>query len=566
MNSRGCRHEISRPRCSVMLRLLAALLLALLLGVLMLYAITPSIDNIRKTRHDEPAHLVSTDGRLLAEYHWVNRQWVPLDTIAPAVIDALISTEDHRFYQHFGLDWRRTLASVVHTLSGSRQGGSTLTQQLARNLFPREIGRAPTLTRKLKEAMTAFKIEASHSKNEILETYLNTVPFLYNAWGIEMAARTYFDQSADQLTLLESATLIGMLKGSSYYNPVLHPERAQKRRNTVLAQMKKRGTLTANEYETLIGQPLNVRFSRQKSNDGLAPHLAQHLHSTLIDWADRNGYSLYFDGLVIRTTLNGQLQETATRALLRHTAALQAVADEHWVTRGAWQAANPLVQTIVRESSSYRHALAAQPSPDTVLAALLHNHDFLHSLRWNVTRVHGSMLAINPHDGSVYVWIAPQEGQGGQPTLFQRLMQRISSPPRFLTQIEDRHGNVLETFPSNPSANTVAPLEEENSKGKGWMILQHPQLLAGAWCGFSDPRISWGNGYWEQPEHSVLPMLGPLFGQALQAQGIEQSSTSFATAAPLVPPRISDAPLLSLEVIELQSSSQIPELESVSSP
>jgi len=552
------------------LYLLATPLVALLLGALVLYAITPSIDNIRKTRHDEPAHLVSTDGRLLAEYHWVNRQWVPLDHIAPAVVDALIATEDHRFYQHSGLDWQRTLASVVHTLAGKRQGGSTLTQQLARNLFPREIGRSPTLTRKLKEAMTAFKIEASHSKKEILETYLNTVPFLYNAWGIEMAARTYFDQSADQLTLLESATLVGMLKGSSYYNPVLHPERAEKRRNTVLAQMKKRGKLTATQYEELIAQPLSIRFSRQKSNDGLAPHLAQYLHNRLIDWADRNGYSLYFDGLVIHTTVNGQLQEMAAQALQRHSLALQAVADEHWVTRGAWQVNNPLVQTIVRESNSYRNALTAQQSPDTALAQLLHNTDFLHTLRWNSTRVHGAVLAIHPGNGSVSVWIAPQAGQGGQTTLFERLTRHIPSVPHVITHIEDRHGNVLETFSTHSGENTAPPLAGESIKGKDWMILQHPQLLAGARLGFSDPRITWGNAYWEQPEHSVLPILGPLFQQALHVLGLEQPAAVVGLEPAAAPPSMPQAsrantPLLSLEVIELQPST-VDELDTINIP
>ena len=128
-------------------------------------------------------------------------------------------------------------------LQGDLQGGSTITQQLARNLYPEEIGRAATLTRKIKEAITALKIEAVYTKDEILETYLNTVPFLYNAYGIEMAARTYFDKSADKLDVLESATLIGMLKGTSYYNPVLNPERALQRRNTVLAQMVKHDKL-----------------------------------------------------------------------------------------------------------------------------------------------------------------------------------------------------------------------------------------------------------------------------------------------------------------------------------
>ena len=189
---------------------------------------------------------MSADGVVLAEYKRINRQWVPLDKISPHVVQRadrhrgppLLRAPRHRPPAH-----RR--GRCCSTLSGDLQGGSTITQQLARNLYPEEIGRAPTLTRKVKEAITALKIEAVYTKDEILETYLNTVPFLYNAFGIEMAARTYFDKSADELDVLESATLIGMLKGTSYYNPVLNPERALQRRNIVLAQMARHGKLDA---------------------------------------------------------------------------------------------------------------------------------------------------------------------------------------------------------------------------------------------------------------------------------------------------------------------------------
>ena len=237
--------RLRRPTRRELAWALAGVPALFLLYLLVLLAFTPAISDIRKARLEQPAQLLSADGKPLAEFKWANRAWVTLDQIAPTVVAALIATEDHRFYQHHGLDWRRTGAAALSTFSGDRQGGSTLTQQLARNLYPEEVGRAPTLTRKLKEAITAFKIEALYSKREILETYLNTVPFLYNAFGIEMAARTYFDKSADQLDLLESATLVGMLKGTSYYNPVLNPERAVQRRNIVLAQMVKREQLAA---------------------------------------------------------------------------------------------------------------------------------------------------------------------------------------------------------------------------------------------------------------------------------------------------------------------------------
>lgn len=235
-----------------------------LLYVLALIPFTPGIGDIRKARVDQPAQVMSADGKLLAEFKPANREWVPLKQISPKMVDALIATEDHRFYEHHGLDWKRTASAALRTFSGDRQGGSTITQQLARNLYPDEIGRAPTLTRKLKEAITALKIEAVYSKDQILETYLNTVPFLYNAYGVEMAARTYFDKSAGALDVLESATLVGMLKGNSYYNPVLNPERALQRRNTVLGQMVKYGKLSPAEFASLKNRPLRIDFERQK--------------------------------------------------------------------------------------------------------------------------------------------------------------------------------------------------------------------------------------------------------------------------------------------------------------
>ncbi|HKT65657.1 MAG TPA: biosynthetic peptidoglycan transglycosylase, partial [Burkholderia sp.] len=216
-------HHLRHPTRRGVLRAAAAVPALFALYVVILIPFTPSIGDIRKARVDQPAQVLSADGKLLAEFKPSNREWVPLKQISPHMVDALIATEDHRFYAHHGLDWKRTASAALHTFSGDRQGGSTITQQLARNLYPDEIGRAPTLTRKVKEAITALKIEAVYSKDQILETYLNTVPFLYNAYGVEMAARTYFDKSADELDVLDSATLVGMLKGNSYYNPVLNP-------------------------------------------------------------------------------------------------------------------------------------------------------------------------------------------------------------------------------------------------------------------------------------------------------------------------------------------------------
>ncbi|MBP3981456.1 transglycosylase domain-containing protein [Acidovorax sp. JG5] len=659
--------------------LLAALPLALLLYAVALVPFTPGISDIRKAKSELPAQLMSADGKLLAEYRWANREWVALEQISPHVVNALIATEDHRFYSHWGLDWRRTASSVVFTLRGDTQGGSTITQQLARNLFPEEIGRSRTLTRKLKEAITAFKIEASYTKPEILETYLNTVPFLYNAYGIEMAARTYFDKSADQLNVLESATLIGMLKGTAYYNPVLNPERAKARRNTVLSQMLKRGKLEQKQFDALQKRPLRVNFERQTEVMGPAPHFAVQLRKQLIEWADSKGYSLYSDGLVIRTTIDSRLQAYANQAVARQGRQLQGVADAAWARRDGWTARNPLVPSLVRESPEYRAAAARQdaPPPDEILEGLLADAAFMRKLRNEKTRVQAGFLALDPRNGHVRAWVGSRDfaqdpfdhvqaarrqpgstfkpfvygaafaqgalptdtlmdqaveialgggnvwrpSDGGPPsdepmtlrdglaysknTITAQLMQRVgpakvaelaramgvrqsaldevpalalgTSPvtlkemvaaygtiasagqyhaPVLVTRIEDRHGNLLEAF-ADTAPEQVLPLDAAQTlrdalrgvidKGTGaairarygiradvagktgttqdnadgWFILMHPQLVAGAWAGFNDGRITLRSDYWGQGAHSALPMVGDFVQQALRSRIID---------------------------------------------
>ncbi len=299
----------------------------LLLYVLLLVPFTPGIGDLRKAKSESPSVLMSSDGVVLAEFKRINRQWVPLEKIAPNVVNALISMEDRRFYEHHGIDFRRVGGALLSTLKGDLQGGSTLTQQLARNLYPEEIGRAANINRKIKEAITALKIEAVYTKREILETYLNTVPFLYNAFGIEMAARTYFDKSADRLDVLEAATLVGMLKGTSAYNPVLHPEKSLARRNLVLAQMAKNGKLQPAQAEALSRRPLKLDFERQVESFGIAPHVSQYVRRWLAGWADQRDFDIHADGLVVHVTLDSRLQKAASQAVTRQLAQLQTLAD-----------------------------------------------------------------------------------------------------------------------------------------------------------------------------------------------------------------------------------------------
>jgi penicillin-binding protein 1A len=399
---------------------------------IVLIPFTPSISDIRKAKIDQPSILISSDGKQLATFKPVNRQWVRLNQISPHVITALIATEDHRFYQHYGIDLLRTLAGATRTFIGDPEGGSTLTQQLARNLYPEEVGRKRTITRKIKETITAIKIEYAYTKKEILETYLNTIPFLYNAFGIEMAARTYFDKPAQKLNVIESATLIAMLKGTSYYNPVLNPDRALRRRNVVLSQMVKRGVLSQAEFDRLKTRPIRLDFERQPEAVGPAPHIALHIRKWLIDWADRNDHNIYSDGLIVHTTIDSRLQAAANRAVNRQMELLQAVADVEWglssgrlISSNAnayvdvrrrvqpfeyfWKTKPDLVDTFIRESAAYRGALDSGTTPEAALAQLKSNREFMAKLRADKTRLQAGFVAVDPATGQVKAWVGSRE-------------------------------------------------------------------------------------------------------------------------------------------------------------
>src|SRR5262245_35541892 len=443
----GYFRAVFDPAVTAKARILAgakglAALSALALALLFVYAVilipfTPSIANLRKAKIDQPSVLISGDGKRLATFKPMNRQWVRLNQISPHVINALIATEDHRFYQHYGIDLQRTAAGLLRVFIGDPEGGSTLTQQLARNLYPEDIGRKRTVTRKIKETITAIKIEYAYTKKEILETYLNSMPFLYNAFGIEMAARTYFDKSAQKLSVLESATLIAMLKGTSYYNPVLNPERAFQRRNVVLAQMVKHGVLSQAEYDRLKPRPIRLNFERQPDPLGPAPHLAAHIRKWLIDWADQNDRDIYADGLRIYTTIDSRLQALANRAVERQLEPLQAVADVEWGMDSArlyspsassyvemrqrvqpfgyfWRSKPELVNQFIRESTAYRAALDGGAKPEAALAELEKNADFMARLRAEKTRLQAGFVAIDPTTGEVKAWVGSRAFKNDQ--------------------------------------------------------------------------------------------------------------------------------------------------------
>ncbi|MEM6285573.1 MAG: transglycosylase domain-containing protein [Bacteroidota bacterium] len=469
----------------------------LVLYALLLWPFTPSVGDLREVREIDPSVVLSADGVQLTRYARRNREWKTLDEISPHVVDALVATEDRRFYAHGGLDLVGT-ASIVAGVARGRglRGGSTLTQQLARNLFPEEVGNHASVTRKVKEAVTALKIERVYTKDEILELYLNTVPFLYNAWGIEMAARTYFSTDAGSLDRLQAATLVGMLKGTSSYNPKRNPERARARRNVVLGQMVKYGDLPEAEAAALAEQPLGLRFERQPMQTSRAPHFTEHVRVRLEDWADRAGYSLYGDGLTIHTTLDWRAQRLAEESVRKFGNALQSVADVEWGRASAarlgtttapyvtasrttqpferfWTLRRGAADAFIRDAPPYRRAVAAGRDPEAVLDSLRAVPAFLDSLRRHKMRLEVAFTAVEPASGHVRAWVGSrdfarsaydhvarakrQPGSTFKPFLYARALEEGFRPddtlPDVAVNIEMSDGAVWQ--PTNASGTTT---------------------------------------------------------------------------------------------------------------
>jgi penicillin-binding protein 1A len=449
--TRAWAHLQARPplqRAALMaLWAVAAMLALLLIYIVILIPLTPGIADLKQARVARPTVILSADGKELGSFEQGLQERVKLAQISPHVIQALIATEDHRFYDHHGVDFTRIGGALLAGLKGDAQGGSTITQQLARNMFPEEIGRARNVNRKLKELITAIKIENTYSKTEILEAYLNTVPFLYNAYGIEMAARTYFDKPAAQLDVLESATLVGMLKGTNYYNPVSNPERSLQRRNVVLGQMRKHEAFSEQRYRALLKRPLRVHFARQPERNGKDTHFAAYVRKWLLDWADQNDHDLLLDGLVVQTTLDSTLQQAAQRAVERQGNALQAVADVEWARatppsststglysdlRGSvapfdyfWRSRPELLDAFVRESGEYRRAVEGGEAPGAALKRLKGDRALVERVKASKTRLEAGLVAMDPASGEIKAWVGSRDFQREQ---FDHVAQAARQP------------------------------------------------------------------------------------------------------------------------------------------
>lgn len=320
------------------------LFLVILLTAFGVFGALPTTEELENPKSNIASEVFSSDGKIIGKYYVQNRTNAHFSELSPHLVNALVATEDVRYFKHSGVDAIALARVIVKTILGrdtDSGGGSTVSQQLAKNLFPREkLNKFQIAFRKIKEWIIAVKLERNYSKEEIIAMYFNTVDFVNQAVGIRSASSIYFNTTPDSLKLEEAATIVGMLKNPSYFNPKRFTERTQGRRNVVLAQMEKYNFITKAEKDSVAQLPLDMsRFRGENHNTGLAPYFREFIRDELMRWCanhtkpDGSKYNLYKDGLKIYTTINSRMQEHAEAAVREHMKVLQKEFFEHWKGR-----------------------------------------------------------------------------------------------------------------------------------------------------------------------------------------------------------------------------------------
>jgi penicillin-binding protein 1A len=424
----------SNPRWSVLVKWILAPAMILLLcfwGLLFLVGLTvPTQKALKSFQTQVASDIYSSDSVLLGRYFKQYRTVVELSDLPGHIKDALIATEDARFFQHKGIDyvaWGRVFFRTILQGDKSGGGGSTISQQLAKNMLPRrEFMFFSLIVNKLREVVIARRLEKAYDKEEILSLYLNTVPFPENVYGIDVAARRFFSKPASELHLYESALLIGSLKATTTYNPAKFPERAVERRNVVLSMMEKNNYLSKDEAETARAKPLELKYNPIMRNEGIAPYfrefIKQEVARILKDKRKPDGtpYDLDTDGLKVYTTLHTDMQRIAEEAVVEHMSAMQKTFNDHW--RGMTPPWHDMqtIQLGVRNSLRYKR-LKAQGLSDAEIEANFNQKvkmnifswdgpqevemSPLDSVRYHLGMLQVGFLAMEPETGFIRAWV-----------------------------------------------------------------------------------------------------------------------------------------------------------------
>ncbi|WP_223581908.1 transglycosylase domain-containing protein [Sphingobacterium sp. GVS05A] len=397
-----------------------------------LFGKLPSFSDLENPKSNLASEVITDDHKVLGTYYVQNRSNVKYSELSPYLVKALVSTEDKRFYDHSGIDYSRTFTVIFHTLTGNKQGGSTITQQLALNLFSdgRQKNFLKRIIQKFQEWVTAVRLERNYTKDEIITMYFNTVDFgAYNTFGIKSAARTYFNTTPDKLTAEQAALLVGMLKGPGAYSPVRFPEKSKIRRNTVLNNMVAANFISAEEASNAKEKPLGLELKIANYGEGLGPYFRAVLKDQIkkefanlkIVRADGTPYDLDRDGLKIYTTINMSMQQYAEDAQKEWMKQLQSKFSAQWKNRDPFKGDKAkLLISGMKRSDRYRilreeglnddeikkafnvkvpmNIFTWKGSKDTMMTPM-------DSIKYNKLMLRNAMMSMEPKTGHIKAWV-----------------------------------------------------------------------------------------------------------------------------------------------------------------
>lgn len=408
------------------------------INFLWLFGKSPGFSQIMNPPTNEASEIYSADGVMIGKYFNQNRTPVKYEEVNPVFWKALIDTEDERFYKHYGIDFTGMLAVAKEVVvSHEARGASTITQQLAKNMFRVRtqystglLGYIPgvrMLIMKSKEWIIATKLEMLYDKKDILTMYANTVDFGSNAYGIKTACKTYFGTTPANMTASQAAVLVGMLKATTHYNPISNPENSLRRRNVVLNNMVTHNDLTRSEYDSISAEPIKLSYSVESNYDGQALYFREAIADYLKDWCKDNGYDLYNSGLKIYTTIDTRMQKYAEEAAIKQMKQVQRNFNSHWSGQDPWRDEHQniipeFIENIVKKLPVYKMLQQKFPdSPDSVQFYLNKPHkvklfDYengtiekeistMDSVRYMVKFMHCSFVAMEPQTGEVKAWV-----------------------------------------------------------------------------------------------------------------------------------------------------------------
>jgi len=405
-----------------------------------LYGGMPSLRSIENPENDLSSELMSADGVSLGRYFRYNRSQTTFQDLSPDLVNTLILSEDHRFYDHSGMDfiaYMRVFWGLI-TLNPAG-GGSTITQQLAKNLYTQnpdmgldgaiaKLGRYPKrIVQKTKEWIISITLEKNFTKEEIIAMYLNTAEFGSNAYGIRVAAETYFNKSPDSLNIQESAVLVGMLQAITRFNPVFNPENSLTKRNEVLAKLYKHKYIkTQEEYDSIKALPIQLQYKVQNQNEGLATYFRSVIGPELMAWCKERGIDLWESGLKIYTTIDSRMQQYAEDAMEEHMANLQKHFSEEWKGRNPWlddewREIKGFLNSRIKQTDTYKSLVAKYGAGSDSVKILLNVKKPMRIFTWKGERdtlfssmdslnyykrfLHAGFTAVDAKTGAVKAWV-----------------------------------------------------------------------------------------------------------------------------------------------------------------